>query len=208
MELLQIWVGAFLTLAMFSFLYKDNPIFKFAEHVFAGLSVGYYVGLYWETVIVQQLWDPMTKNGQWYLVFPGILGLLMFARLTDKWTWLSRIALAFVMGSTAGVFLISELHGLVLPQMHDTMKSLSEGGFGHTLTALIVIVGVITTLVFFYFSHPHTGILGGTAKIGIWFIMISFGAHFGFTVMGRISLLIGRVYFLWNDWIGSIRTLF
>jgi hypothetical protein len=45
--------------------------------------------------------------------------------------------------------------------------------------------------------------LGVGAKIGIWFIMISFGAHFGYTVMGRVSLLIGRVYFLYDDWVGT-----
>jgi hypothetical protein len=209
MDVLQIWVAAFFTIAIFSFLYRDNPLYKFAEHLFAGLSVGYFVGLYWQTIIVEQLWVPMTDNGQWFLIFPGLLGMLMFTRLTTKWAWLSRIALAFVVGSTAGIYLLSELHGIVLPQMQNTMLSLSgSGGLNSTILAIILVVGVITTLLFFYFSHPHTGVLGGTAKIGIWFIMISFGAHFGFTVMGRISLLIGRVYFIWNDWIGSIRTLF
>ncbi len=209
MELLQIWVAAFFTVAIFSFLYRDNPLYKFAEHLFAGLSVGYFIGLYWQTIIVEQLWVPMTANGQWFLIFPGMLGLLMFTRLTTKWAWLSRIALAFVVGSTAGIYLLSELHGIVLPQIQNTMLSLDgSGGINATILAIILVVGVITTLLFFYFSHPHTGFLGGTAKVGIWFIMISFGAHFGFTVMGRISLLIGRVYFLWNDWIGSLRTLF
>ena len=30
------------------------------------------------------------------------------------------------------------------------------------------------------------------SRIGIYFLMIKFGASFGFAVMGRISLLIGR----------------
>ena len=34
--------------------------------------------------------------------------------------------------------------------------------------------------------------LGKASKVGIYFLMISFGASFGFAVMGRISLLIGR----------------
>jgi hypothetical protein len=62
---------------------------------------------------------------------------------------------------------------------------------------------VLSTLVYFYFSKEHKGALGATAKVGVWFIMISFGAHFGYTVMGRVSLLIGRVQFLIEDWIGS-----
>jgi hypothetical protein len=83
-----------------------------------------------------------------------------------------------------------------------------DQGFGAWLYSLIVIVGVISTLIFFYFSKEHKGALGGVAKVGIWFIMVSFGAHFGYTVMARISLLIGRVQFLIDSWLGSIGSLF
>ena len=207
-QLFEIWIIAFFTLALFSFMYKDNPIYRIAEHIFAGLTAGYQVGLVWDTVIIQQLWDPMLA-GKWYLFIPGIMGFLMFARFSQKISWISRISLAFVMGVTAGIFLISQLHGLVLPQMKDTMLPLWNGdGFSSLLLAIIVIVGVISTLIYFYFSHEHTGALGVTAKVGIWFIMISFGAHFGYTVMGRVSLLIGRVQFLVEDWVGSFSQIF
>jgi len=207
-ELFQIWLIAFFTLALFSFMYKDNPVYRIAEHIFAGLTAGYQVGLVWDTVIIQQLWNPMLA-GKWYLFIPGIMGILMFARFSEKTSWVSRVSLAFVMGVTAGIFLISQLHGLVLPQMKDTMLPLWNGnGFGSMFLAIIVIVGVISTLIYFYFSHEHTGALGVTAKVGIWFIMISFGAHFGYTVMGRVSLLIGRVQFLIDDWIGSFSQIF
>ncbi|MEE9553904.1 MAG: hypothetical protein V3W18_06360 [candidate division Zixibacteria bacterium] len=208
-EFLQIWIGAFITLSLFSFLYKDNPFYKLTEHVFAGLSAGYYVGLIWHAVIIQQMIDPMIDNGRWWLIFPGFLGALMFSRFSKNYSWISRISLAFVMGNTAGIFLLSELHGKVLPQIQSTMLSLSPGqGFEQFLLAIVVVVGVLTTLIYFYFSKEHKGILGGTARVGIWFIMISFGAHFGYTVMARISLLIGQVQFLIDDWIGSMIRLF
>ena len=35
-------LGAFLTLCTFSFLYKDNPFYKFAEHLVVGVSAGYF----------------------------------------------------------------------------------------------------------------------------------------------------------------------
>lgn len=207
-EIFEIWVIAFFTLSLFSFMYKDNPLYKVAEHIFAGLSAGYYVGLIWDTVIITQLWDPMMA-GKWLLIFPGILGFLMFARFLPKYTWVSRTSLAFVMGVTAGIFITSQLHGLVLPQMQATMQSLGGGGgLAAAILAIVVVVGVISTLIYFYFSKEHVGVLGVTAKVGIWFIMISFGAHFGYTVMGRVSLLIGRVQFLSEDWIGSFSYLF
>jgi ABC-type microcin C transport system permease subunit YejB len=70
---------------------------------------------------------------------------------------------------------------------------------------LIIFFGVLTTLIYFYFSKEHTGLLGGTARVGIWFIMIAFGAHFGYTVMGRISLLIGQVQFILIDWLKLVK---
>ncbi|MCP4567894.1 MAG: hypothetical protein GY841_09980 [FCB group bacterium] len=208
-EFLQIWIVAFFTLSLFSFLYRDNPFYRLAEHIFAGLSAGYYVGLTWHAVILQQMIDPMINDGRWYLVFPGMLGVLMFSRFTKNYNWLSRLSLAFVMGNTAGIFLLSELHGKVLPQIRATMLSLDPSrGAAEFFLALIVVVGVISTMVYFYFSKEHKGVLGGVAKTGIWFIMVSFGAHFGYTVMARISLLIGRVQFLIDDWGGSITGLF
>ena len=333
-EILQIWIMAFVTLALLSFLYKDNPIYKLVEHIFAGLSAGYYVGLIWDTVIVQQLYIPMFSDGKYWLIIPGILGFLMFTRFFPKYSWISRVSLAFFMGTAAGIFLISQLHGLVLPQMQDTMTprtskevvsldgygihlgeleivdpdavdtlqdttlnidraeytvaygdsviissilkdttgasveelvvslkirqqeiaeemhllergtneteglSIIDNGSGSITTqyifkpdtsyaagiydlsyevkketimyplTILILIGVISTLIYFYFSKEHTGALGVTAKVGIWFIMISFGAHFGYTVMGRVSLLIGRVQFLVEDWLGTFSELF
>lgn len=208
-EHFQIWLRAYLILSLFSFLYKDNRFYKLSEHIFAGLSAGYYIGLIWQTVILQQLVNPMVDNGEWWLIFPGILGVLMFTRLSKKYSWVSRVSLAFVIGNTAGIYLLSELHGKVLPQMRSTMVSLNSGdGIARILLSLVVIVGVITTLIYFYFSKEHKGIIGISAKVGIWFIMLAFGAHFGYTVMGRISLLIGRTQFLYYDWGGSLLSIF
>lgn len=206
---IELWLMAFVTLAIFSFLYKDNPVYRLVESIFAGLSAGYYFGLVWDTVLMQQVVDPIkTDSSNLYLIIPALLGILLFSRLTQKWSYLSRVPLAFVIGSTSGIFITSRLQGLVLPQIRTTFMPQNVPG-GSTdpwmivVLSTIVVVGVIATLIYFYFSHEHKGVIGWTARLGIWFIMISFGAHFGYTVMGRVSLLIGRVQFLVEDWIGS-----
>lgn len=202
-EIFELWLVAFLTLALFSFMYRDNPVYKAVEHIYAGLTVGYQIGLIWNSIILQQVWVEVLAQHWWRLI-PAVLGLLMLCRLSNRLSWVSRTSLAFVMGTTAGLALIAELHGGVLPQMRDTMLPLNgASGFGATLLSLIVVAGVLSTLVYFYFSKEHKGVLGATARVGIWFIMISFGASFGYTVMGRVSLLIGRVQFLISDWLGS-----
>jgi hypothetical protein len=139
------------------------------------------------------------EEKQYILVIPGILGLLMFTRFFPKLSWLSRISLAFVIGNTAGIFLIQQLHGLVIPQVRSTFLSV------FTISGAVMVIGVISTLIYFYFSKEHKGILGITANVGIWFIMIAFGASFGYTVMARVSLLIGRFQFLLLDWLHIIK---
>ena len=57
-----VWVAAFLTLCIFSFLYRDNPFYRFAEHLFVGVSAGYYIILNFWTVVVPNLWDPLVKS--------------------------------------------------------------------------------------------------------------------------------------------------
>ena len=70
---------------------------------------------------------------------------------------------------------------------------------------LVIAGGTFTGLVYFFFSREHKGAFGGAAKIGIWTIMITFGASFGYTVMSRMSLLIGRMEFIFGDWLRLIR---
>ena len=65
-------------------------------------------------------------------------------------------------------------------------------------------MGVLSCLVYFFFSIEHTGVVGHTARLGIWFLMITFGAAFGYTVMGRIALLAIRIEFLFDDWLWLI----
>jgi hypothetical protein len=70
-----------------------------------------------------------------------------------------------------------------------------------------LIVGLISVLVYFFFSVEHKGAVGRVARVGIWFLMVSFGAAFAFTVMGRITLLSQRIEFLFDDWLWWIDPL-
>lgn len=61
---------------------------------------------------------------------------------------------------------------------------------------VIRFIGLVCALSYFFFSKPHTGALGALSKVGIFTLMIGFGAGFGLTVMGRVALLVQRVLFL------------
>jgi hypothetical protein len=197
-----IWIAAFLTLACFTFLYKDNPFFRFAESLFAGVSLGYYVGIVLNQTLVPNLFEPMQQNfGQnWDLLVPGLLGVILFMRYAPRIGWVSRYALAIYVTYYIGVEFTRKLHGELLPQLSRLIRPLSAVDAA-TLVSAVYIVGVLSVLVYFFFSKEQDAITKRISRVGIWFLMISFGAAFGFTVMGRVALLIGRLNFLILDWI-------
>jgi hypothetical protein len=220
---LSVWLGAFLTLCIFSFLYKDNPFYRFAEHLFVGVSAGYYIILNFWTVIVPNLWEPLQRTfanaagpagmeslfqprlGDYriFVAVPGILGLLLFTRLFGKIGWLSRWALAVIIGVYAGIRTTGAAQADFVAQVQGSLKPLwIAGDLGASFNATVFLVGLITSLLYFFYSREHKGGLGVASKLGIFFLMVSFGAGYGYTVMSRISLLIGRFQFLLEDWLG------
>lgn len=202
-----IWINAFLTLCILSFLYKDNVFFRFAESLFAGLSLGYYIGLSVQNTLRPNLFNPLfnrpTEGLNLLLIVPMLLGILLYFRYIPRISWVARIALAVYVGYYSGVYLVQKLHGEVLPQSRDTILSVAGSGWG-SLSHIVMIVGVFSVLIYFYFSAEHKGALGRVSRVGIWFLMVSFGASFGYTVMARVSLLMGRFSFLVNSWLGPM----
>ena len=208
-ERVGIWVAAALTLFIFSFLYKDNPLYKLAEHLFVGVSAGYIVvQQFWQVLwpnLLQPMSAPVTPD-RWKYIVGVMLCVLLFTRLFSGISWLSRFTIAALIGTFAGLKVTGVAQAEVIEQVRATMVPLwNPADPGASLNNIILVVGVITTLVFFFFSKEHKGVLGGTAKLGIWYLMISFGAAYGFTVMSRISLLIGRFLFLLDDLPRSFR---
>ncbi|MDQ7798637.1 MAG: hypothetical protein RDU76_06805 [Candidatus Edwardsbacteria bacterium] len=202
-----VWVAAILTLCIFSFLYKENPFYRFAEHLFVGISAGYGVAIYWNNAIVPNLYVPVFLQHNLWFIIPGLIGLLFFFRFSSKTGWLILIPLAVLLGTGSGMSLAPTFQTDILKQMQSAIgdaTNLQLGGWG-LVWGLVTFIGVLTTLSYFFFSREQKGALKISANIGIWFIMIGFGASFGNTVMGRISLLIGRVQFLLTDWIHLIK---
>ncbi|MBK7368395.1 MAG: hypothetical protein IPJ04_10920 [Candidatus Eisenbacteria bacterium] len=213
-----VWIAALLTLCVFSFLYKDNPLYKFAEHLFVGVSAGYYIALNYWTVVDQYLvvplratfdgslpggpFDARMQDYRAWLIIPAVLGVLLFTRLFTRLSWMSRWSLAVVMGVYAGLKTTGFAQGDLVAQVQASLIPLwIPGNLWASLNAILFTIGLVTSLLFFFYSREHKGVLGGVSRVGVWFLMISFGAGYGYTVMSRVSLLIGRFQFLLVDWL-------
>jgi hypothetical protein len=225
-DTLGIWVAALLTLAILSFLYRDNPFYKLAEAIIVGVSAAYWmVVAFWTTLVPNlfgKLWPEAihawaipgmspVRDEYWYLnLVPLALGVMLIWRLAPRGGWIARWPLAFIIGTTAGLRLIHFLQADFLSQIQAGIVPLvvrdATGGFDYWISLQngIVFFGTLAALVYFFFSIEHTGVVGKISRIGIWVLMITFGASFGFTVMGRIALLANRFEFLFDDWLWLI----
>ncbi len=192
-------VAGLLTLAIFSFLYRDNPVYKMAESLLIGVSIGYVLVITWTNSLTALLFNPLFSEGRLALIVPFALGLLMFGRFNRKTVALSRIPIAVLIGSGAGVAIPAMLNERTLKQMSATVAPLVTSSGMPNLSGIVILVGVLCTISYFYFSREHRGVFGKSAKVGTWFLMIFFGTTFGYTVMSRMSTFIGRVEFLLSD---------
>jgi hypothetical protein len=218
-------LAAGLTLIMYSFLYRDNPLFKIAENLYVGISLGYGAIITWQQVLRPQVYEPFMEaptraalyDALLHRTVPVVLGILLVTRLSRKHGWMSRYAYALLIGWGAGFAIPATTHSMILKQLYSAVAPLQNATKGATaqafsspwfwtvalpiLGAAVVLIGTVAVLFYFFFSIEHKRASGVISKIGIWFLMVSFGASFGYTVMGRVSLLIGRVQFLLFDWL-------
>ncbi len=226
-----LWLAAIFTLFILSFLVGDNPAYKFAEAMVVGTSAGYVmvVGI-WEVFVPDLLAKIFPDTIQsWFLpglvieplegwsyagnlilyLIPAMFIVMLLWQLLPNGGWISRWPIAFFIGITAGFRMIGAVEADLLAQLEAGIQPLwqtTNGEFDFWLSFKYVVIAVATlsAMIYFFFSIEHKGLVGKTARVGIWFLMITFGASFGYTVMGRIALLAARLEFLFGEWLHFI----
>jgi hypothetical protein len=218
-EGLGVWLVCFFTLAVLTFLYRDNPLYKAVEHIYVGVAAGYYFyqafrgTIYPNFVLHVSRGVHAISSGDatgWTMQWrwgAAILGILLLSRLVPRLSWLSRWPMALVVGAFAALNLTGFAKANFIDQIVGTMLPLtSYAGAPDSLpfwpgakaaapsvfNNLVLVTGVVCVLTYFFFSTPRTGLLGKMGSAGIWFVMLTFGATYGSIVLARISLLIGR----------------
>jgi len=209
-DLFALIFGVFVTIFIYSFLWKENPLSRAVEHLFVGLAAVYTFGSMYDAAMTQAVWGAQRIEGGNYLwIVPILISLMYFFFFTKKYFYLYRYPVSIVVGIMAGMMICGMIQSNFLAQIQSTARDLpligagvwdwSGGSTGIIgLNSLIIIIGTITALTFFFFTWEHKGALGVSTKIGRYFLMATFGAAYGSTVMARISLFIGRLRFLYE----------
>lgn len=189
------WVCAGLTICLYSFLYRDNPLFKIAEHLYLGAGMGWLFQLTLFNVWKLKIFEPLA-GGDMSPVLPALLGLSLVAQRWRRFAWISRYGFAFLMGYGAGLAIPTSIASNFMAQLQGTIEPFLPGSAAYSsftalFNAVFLAAGFLCVLSRFFFTFGKGG-MGKASAAGGYILMLYFGASFGSAVAGRFSMLYGR----------------
>lgn len=201
------FVAVVLTLLVFSRLFGDNMVFRFVQYLFVGVSLGYAFVVVYHQVLrpnvllaLRDLGDPVLFGLR---LLPFLLGLLLLARVTGRQnvSWLANFPLALLFGVAAALAVGGALAGTLLPQLLDTARPIQANPFD-LVGSILLALGVVATLCYFYFTVPRTTaqgrIVAAGARVGRWLLMVAFGFFLAGGLLTYLTALNDRLEFIVN----------
>lgn len=227
-ELFTVIVAGISTLAIFSFLIRENWFYRFFEHLYIGIAAG--LGLVipiknylWPQVLVPLLGldivrypdGTLSQEYSYYnLLFipPMLFGLLFYFTYSRRHSWLSKLVIGFLLGMSGGIAFKGFFNEFT-PQLFSSFKPLVVFAEGHidwlsSFSNTVFVITLLSVMSYFFFSFKRSGESARKLNFtGRWLMMVCFGAFFGSTVMARMALLVERLQFLLVDWLAALRSL-
>ncbi|MCB0332623.1 MAG: hypothetical protein KDD55_03940, partial [Bdellovibrionales bacterium] len=209
------------TLAIYSFLIKENRFYRFFEHLFIGIAAGFLPIYTIKSFFWPQVLEPMlgynisvyldgTPTGEYetkilFYILPMLFGLLYYFIYSTRYSWLSKLVIGFSLGYSGGLA-FKGFFAQMMPQLTSSFKPLvvlkdSKIDWAMSTQNFFFVFTLLAVMYYFFFTFRKKGVAGdGVATSGRWLMMVCFGAFFGSTVMARMALLVERLQFLLHDW--------
>jgi hypothetical protein len=211
-NILGAFVGFVLTLLIMSYLLGDNPLFRLAIHIFIGATAGYLAIMVLYGVILPRLIYPLVYGVSFERVMALVLlvlSLMLLSKISMRLSFAGSLVVAFLVGVGAAAAIGGAVTGTLFPQMEATMNGfnvdaiLTSGkSLGlELLNGLIVLVGTVSTLIYFQFSTRTKAGMNASqpiwvraiARLGQGFIAITLGALFAGVYAAALVALIERL---------------
>jgi hypothetical protein len=212
MELISALIGLTLTLMVFSYLIKDNPLFRIAIYLFIGAAAGYAASVVLHYVLLPRLSQSLTTLNP-LLLIPLIFGISLFSKFFPRISWVGNFAMAVLVGVGAAAVVGGALLGTLMPQAQAAIngfnvrsaENVGEAAF-RLLEGGVMLVGTVFTLASFHFSAGRAAdgspkrnrIIEGLAWVGRIFVAITLGALFAGVYMSALTAMIERLSFVIN----------
>lgn len=203
-SVMGIWLAALLTLAVTTIYWKDNPFGRWGEHVWVGAVIGNIAVLGLKAIYDFGI---MRIQAGSYIYVVGIIGgLMLFARYSRKYRWLSVYPASFLLGIGVGISARAIPQAQILAQIQGAIASpLVSVDLLASITNIVAFVATVSCIYFFTFTIKPavSGYVPETVrKVARYFFMIAFGATFATVVVTRFNQYAGRLMFLFLEWLG------
>lgn len=208
-EIISALIGLILTLMVFSYLIGDSPLFRFAIHLFIGVSSGYAATVVWHHVLVPKLFSQLGDINQLFLlIVPLILSISLLAKLSPRISWIGNFAMAVLVGVGAATAIGGALLGTLIPQTQAAMSAFDFGAPGGSSNLIVrfmeggvMLLGTVLTLASFHYSagtatdgsRRRNAILEGVASLGRVFIAITLGVLFAGVYLAALTAMVERL---------------
>ena len=206
-------IGFLLTLSVFSYLLRDNALFRLVIYIFIGVAAAYVAAVIWYNVIWPQLLLPLGSGDPATIllaIVPLILSILLLAKAIPRLSAAGSPVLAFLVGVGAAVAIGGAITGTIVPQV---LASINTGATQTTYPGAartwmdavnwgVILLGTLATLAYFHFgarrrSPSHSPLrapwIEEIAGVGKLFIAITLGAIFAGVYAAAMAALVERM---------------
>jgi hypothetical protein len=204
-------ISFLLTIMVLSYLIGDNALFRFAIHIFVGVSAGYVavVALYqviWPYLLIPLTSAPVLERG--LLIIPLILSVLMLMKISPRLSWLGGPAVGYLVGAGAAVAISGAVLGTIFPQVAAAAEPFglrnAQDPLASLFNGVVMLVGTVGTLAYFHFgarrkddgSVKRNGLIEAIAWVGKLFVALTLGVLFAGVYAAALSALIERIHSL------------
>jgi hypothetical protein len=201
LDLVAGWAAFVLTLMIFSYLIRDNFLYRIAVHVLVGATAGYIAIAAIVDVIIPWIeatsltTDTQVDAGVRALgLFPLLIGLMLFLKSSSRLGHIGNFGSLIVLGIGTGVALVGVVLGTIIPLVRDAGTDIHDEA---AFNGFLMLTGTITTLIYFqYISRRRQEDGESTAVlpirllslVGQGFISVTLGAIYAGAILTSLSI--------------------
>lgn len=194
-------VSVVFILSTLSMLWKQNIFLKWSISVAIGFNIVYTV-LMQLSYLQSNVYNKLTINKDFIWIIPVILGLLMYTRVSTKYSWIARYPTMFLLGAGLGITIPAMLRTQILDQIIYTVTDVANAKTSiATFNAIVILISVILSILYFFFTIEHKGIYGNTMYLGRAVLMTSLAVFFAGDFIYSMTMLSSQLRIVVQDFI-------
>lgn len=199
---LGLWISAFFMLCVYSWMYKYNKLFRFAEHTLVGSASGYFLVLGINNI--SNIAIGGLGKGNISMIIPILIGVSLYTRYIGEFSWVSKYGISFMVAVSSTIAFRALIETQVTQQIAAAIKNFDLSSSLSATNSIIIMGFTICTMLYFIFTTKLSEDVPGYKlinTIGRYGILTIVGYYLGITTMTRLSFVINRLEFLLFEWL-------